>query len=245
LTVRKILAQNRHQKICGLTMKCTQCGNDLKSDALFCASCGTRVSASATPPPALKESLPSAAFIEGKKTMSAKAKSAYAGVGIILLIGMAIVFVKSLPGGDHPVIKNQPTVADAQSYDGIKLTMSPVSSKVENGFIVIALSDVLEKKMVGFTYEGKTKTVDLMAYINPQGKLVTSIAMCDPCNSKSFHTESQELVCDNCGTRWNFTNLEGISGTCMKYPPDPIPSEIVAGEIRISQKVVEDWKLRI
>jgi uncharacterized protein len=226
-------------------MKCTRCGNELKSGALFCQSCGTKISTRATPLSPPQQSLPSAAYVDGKKTMTGKAKIAYSGIGVLLLVGMAIVFVRSLPGGDHPVIKNQPTVSDAQNYDGAKLTMAPVSSRVENGFIVISLADVIEKKMVGFTYEGKTKTVDLMAYINPQGKLVTSIAMCDPCNSKSFHTESQELVCDNCGTRWNFTNLEGVSGTCQKYPPDPIPSQIVAGEIRISQKIVEDWKLRI
>ncbi len=226
-------------------MNCTHCGNDLKYDALFCPRCGAKVSAHSAPASSSKEALPSAATVDGKRTMGAKAKAAYSALGLLLLLGMAIVFVKSLPGGDHPIIKNQPTVSDAQSYDGVKLTMTPVSSRVKNGFIVISLSDVIEKKMVGFTYEGKTKTVDLMAYINPQGKLVTSIAMCEPCNSKSFHTESKELVCDNCGTRWNFTNLEGISGTCQKYPPDPIPSEIVAGEIRISQKVVEDWKMRI
>ena len=200
-------------------MKCAQCGNDLKSEALFCPNCGAKVPLRDASVPPQNKSLPSAATVEGKRTMSPKAKAAYSGVALLLLVGMAVAFVRSLPGGDHPVIKNQPIVSDAQSYDGAKLTMIPVSSRVEGGFIVIALSDVIEKKMVGFTYQGKTKTVDLMAYINPQGKLVTSIAMCDPCNSKSFHTESQELVCDNCGTRWSFVNLEGISGTCMKYPP--------------------------
>ncbi len=226
-------------------MKCSRCGAELRSGALFCPSCGTKVSSRAASDPLSKDSLPSAAFVDGKRTMSARAKAAYSAVGLLLLLGMAIAFFRSLPGGEHPVIKNQPVVSDRPNYDGTKLTMVPVNSRVENGFIVLSLSDVIEKKMVAFTYEGKTKTVDLMAYINPEGKLVTSIAMCDPCNSKSFHTESQELVCDNCGTRWNFTNLEGVSGTCQKYPPDPIPSEIIAGEIRISQKAVEDWKLRI
>ncbi len=226
-------------------MKCAKCEADLKNDALFCPRCGTKVPTPAVPATSPKNALPSAAYIEGKKTMGVKAKAAYAALGMLLLIGMGIVFIKSLPGGEHPVIKNQPVIAGPQSYDGVKLTMIPISSKVENGYIVISLSDVMEKKMVGFTYEGKTKEVALMAYINPQGKLVTSIAMCEPCNSKSFHTVSQELVCDNCGTRWNFSNLEGISGTCQKYPPDPIPSEVVGSEIRIIEKLVEDWKMRI
>ena len=99
--------------------------------------------------------------------------------------------------------------------------------------------------MVAFTYAGKRRDVDMLAYINPQGKLVTSIAMCEPCNSKSFHTESQDTVCDNCGTRWNFTTLEGISGSCQKYPPDPIPSQIVGNDVRISTRLIENWKMRI
>jgi len=226
-------------------MKCASCGRDLQEGVSFCPYCGEKVavpSASAVP---VKTGLPSTATVEGRKGMSSKAKAAYSSIGLLLLVGMGVAFVNSLPGGEHPVIHNQPTVSSPQTYDGVKLTMIPVRSRVENGFIIISLTDVLEKKMVGFTYEGKTKKVELMAYVNPQGKLVTSIAMCDPCNSQSFHTESKELVCDNCGTRWNFSNLEGVSGSCQKYPPDPIPSEIVNGEIKISTRLVEDWKLRI
>jgi uncharacterized membrane protein len=177
--------------------------------------------------------------------MSRRAKAVYSTFAAVLIVAMAIIFTRNLPGGDHPVIKEQPTVVQSVNYDGAKLTMTPVSSRVENGFIVISLMDVIEKKMVAFSYEGKTKRVDMLAYINPQGKLVTSIAMCEPCNSKSFHTESQDIVCDNCGTRWNFTTLEGISGSCQKYPPDPIPSQIVGNEVRIKEKLVADWKMRI
>ncbi|HTX18347.1 MAG TPA: Fe-S-containing protein [Bacteroidota bacterium] len=177
--------------------------------------------------------------------MSTKAKLIYGVIGTLLIVAMGVVFVRSLPGGEHPVVRNQPVVVQSVDYTGTKLTMIPVDCRVDNGYIVIALSDVVEKRMVGFTYQGKTKSVDLLAYINPQGKVVTSIAMCEPCNSKSFHTESQEIVCDNCGTRWNFTTLEGISGSCQKYPPDPIPSQVVGNEVRISERLVENWKMRI
>ena len=223
-------------------MKCTQCGTELKSDASFCPHCGYKVLSAAS---AEKITLPSAASVSGRKAMSNGAKGIYISISLLLVVAMGIVFVKNLPGGEHPVIKNQPTVSQATEYAGAKLTMSPIFAKTENGFIVIALSDVLEKKMVAFTYEGKTSRVDMMAYINPDGKLVTSIAICEPCNSKSFHTESRELVCDNCGTRWNFSTLEGVSGSCQKYPPDPIPSQIVGNEVRISERLVENWKLRI
>ncbi len=218
-------------------MRCAHCGREVLDGALFCPHCGTKV--------ADKSALPSSARVPGKKSMSTRAKLVYSAIAAALLFGMGVVFLRSLPGGDHPVIVNQPTISQAENYEGTKFTMTPIPAKVENGFIIISLADVVEKKMVGFTYEGKTKKVEMMAYINPQGKLVTSVAMCEPCNSKSFHSESQDLVCDNCGTRWNFSTLEGISGTCQKYPPDPIPSEIAGGEVRISKKLVDGWKLRI
>jgi DNA-directed RNA polymerase subunit RPC12/RpoP len=218
-------------------MRCANCGREVQQGALFCPHCGTKVLD--------KSALPSSSRVPGKKSMGTRAKMAYSSIAGVLLIGMGIVFLRSLPGGDHPVIVNQPTISQAENYDGSKFTMTPIPARVENGFIIISLADVVEKKMVSFTYEGKTKKVEMVAYINPHGKLVTSVAMCEPCNSKSFHSESQDLVCDNCGTRWNFSTLEGISGSCQKYPPDPIPSEIAGGEVRISKKLVEGWKLRI
>lgn len=218
-------------------MRCAHCGREVQDGALFCPHCGTKVFD--------KSALPSASRVPGKKSMGKRAKMVYSAIAGVLLIGMGVVFMQNLPGGSHPVITNQPTISQAENSEGTKYIMTPIRARVESDFIVISLADVIENKMVGFVYEGKTTKVELMAYINPQGKLVTSVAMCEPCNSKSFHSESHDLVCDNCGTRWNFSTLEGISGSCQKYPPDPIPSEIAGGEVRINKKLVEGWKLRI
>lgn len=226
-------------------MNCTRCGRALGADDLFCPQCGTPVkrAGAEVPPTGLK--LPSSAFAPGKKTMSPGAKTAYALVAVLLIVGMGIAFVRSLPGGSHPVIMSQPSASDGEHYEGLRLTMKPTPARVQGGFIVIALDELSQKKMVSFSYEGATRIVEIIAYITQEGKVVTAIAMCEPCNSKSFHSESNELVCDNCGTRWNLSSLEGISGACQKYPPDPIPSSVVGNEIRISEKLVQNWKMRI
>lgn len=44
------------------------------------------------------------------------------------------------------------------------------------------------KRMGALTFETKAKPVEMLAYVNPDGKLVTSVAMCEPYNSKSFQT---------------------------------------------------------
>jgi hypothetical protein len=69
--------------------------------------------------------------------------------------------------------------------------------------------------------------------------------MCEPCNSESFHIVSDELVCDACGTTWQLNNLEAISGSCGKYPPDPIPSSVKEGNIIINAADVEKWQRRV
>ena len=72
--------------------------------------------------------------------MSRRQREIYSAVAVVLIAAMAIIFVRNLPGGDHPVIKEQPVVVQSVNYDGTKLTMTPVASRIENGFIVIALS---------------------------------------------------------------------------------------------------------
>lgn len=153
--------------------------------------------------------------------------------------------MEHLPGKSNPVIERQPSVAMATMYAGQVLDQFDVTAEVQNGKILIPLSPLLEKKIVAFEYKTGTTTIPLLAFINSDGKLVTAIRLCEPCNSKTFRIEGMELACGNCETHWKLTNLEGLQGSCQKFPPDPIPSEIVDGHVQIDEAVIRNWKIRI
>jgi len=177
--------------------------------------------------------------------MSKQAKALYSAAGAVILGVFFFVFASHIGDQPHPIIEKQQSVAMYTMYADQQITQSPVKPRVENGKIIIPLSVLLEKKMLEFDYDGPTTVVPLLAYISNEGKLVTAIRFCEPCNSKTFRIEGKELLCGNCTTRWSLNNLKGISGSCQKYPPAPIPSVIVGNEIHIEEKYAKEWKLRI
>jgi uncharacterized membrane protein len=123
--------------------------------------------------------------------------------------------------------------------------MTDIQAKVEKGKISIPLSEVMEKRMVRFEYEGKGGKIPLLSYITQSGKVVTAVSMCEPCKSTRFHIQDKTLVCNACYTTWNLETLKGIKGGCLNYPPDVIPSTVENGQIKIDEKVVTQWKPRV
>jgi hypothetical protein len=216
---------------------CAVCGKEVKAEARFCTSCGADLSVKAQPAPSLSKSV--------KKPLTRKARRIY-GTIVVALFGLFLyLFVVHLPGGAHPVIANQPEVAMASMYMGLSISPEPIQADVDGGRISFPLSTVQQYHAVSFEIKTPTGSVPLLAYISPEGKLVTSIRMCEPCNSKNFRIEGTELACGNCETRWKLNNLEGIQGTCQKYPPDPIPSIVEGNKVIIEESVIRNWKMRI
>ena len=177
--------------------------------------------------------------------MGKTAKIIYAGGALLLTAIFTSVFVNNLPGKPDPVIAAQPDVAMASTYASANLDQQPVTSRVEGGKIIISLNSVLDKKIVAFDYPSENTIIPLLAYISNDGKLVTCIRLCEPCNSHVFRIEGTELACGNCETHWKLSNLEGTKGSCQKFPPAPIPSVVVGSEIQIDEAVVKNWKMRI
>ncbi len=180
-----------------------------------------------------------------KRVMTPGAKRVYGILTVILFFVFLYVFVEHLPGKPDPVIEKQPDVAMAAAFSSVNIDQQQIEVTVQNGKIIFPLSKLLEKRMVSFDYVTQNATIPLLAFINNDGKLVTCIRMCEPCNSKTFRIENTELVCGVCGTRWKLGNLEGTQGSCQKYPPAPIPSAVVGNEVQIDAAIVRDWKMRI
>ena len=155
------------------------------------------------------------------------------------------IFKNHLPGGAHPVIELQPEIAMATMYTDQVLKPFPVVADVEDGKVVFSLSLLQEKKIIQFDYQTPTGSLPLLAFISSNGKMVTAVRICEPCNSHNFRIEGNELACGNCETRWKLDNLEGIQGSCQKYPPDPIPSTIAGNRVQIEENVLKQWKMRI
>ncbi len=181
--------------------------------------------------------------------MSTRTKILYGTAVVVIFAVFLWMFADHLPGGAHPVIQNQPEVAMATMYMGQVIQPYAVQASVIDGKIRVPFTALQEHKLIEFEYRTETGIVPLMAFISAEGKMVTSVRMCEPCNSDHFRIEGMELACGRCETRWKLNNLEGIQGSCQKYPPDPVPSVIIQANntqyIAIDEQVVRRWKMRI
>lgn len=219
------------------TLKCPSCGGETGTGEKFCRKCGTSLAVSpdrAVPRPATEDK---------KKTSSFQI--VLLAVTALLAVFLIATFLDNLPGGDHPVIAEQPVVPGPAGSGPGRVVGVPVNAEVVDGKIVIPVELLKQNRMIEFEYRDATTTVPLLAYISGEGKLVTSIRMCEPCNARHFSIEGDDLACGNCETRWVLNTLEGIQGSCQKYPPDPFPSTIENGSIVIDLSHVINWKIRI
>ena len=155
------------------------------------------------------------------------------------------LFFDHLPGGDHPVIAAQPVVAARAQAAGSHAGQAPVETRVEGTNLVVPLETIREKRIVEFEYSDGTVTVPLLAFITGEGKLVTAYRMCEPCNSKTFSIDGDRLSCGNCETQWSLNTLEGLQGTCQKYPPEPFPSRVEDGNVVMSIAQIKNWQIRL
>ncbi len=218
---------------------CPKCQTKNQEASNFCEKCGFKISGSQFEDKKEK-------VLGGKKT-----KPPWVTVSLVLaaiaLGGVAYWIIQgSTPANsDVSSVSPQPKVSGNIDYTGQSISMTDIQPTVKSGKISLPLDLVLEKRLVRFEYETKENKIPLLSYVAPSGKVITAVSMCEPCRSTRFHIEGKTLVCNACATKWNLETLKGISGGCLNYPPDVIPSTVEKGVIQIEEKIVTQWKPRV
>ena len=227
---------------------CPNCGNKINSKVKFCPNCGSRLTSEISSQPEANSVLQGKSKREKvlkRGNNNSSKKGLYVGLAAVLFVGALIFYINAKPSKEAAIIENQPKVSDNVTYPSVRYDHSYTIAFAQNGKIILPLDIVKEKKFVKFDYTGSNTTIPLLAYLTEDGKVVTAISLCEPCDSKSFHIKGSNLICNSCGTTWNLNTLEALSGSCGKYPPDPLPSIVVGNEIQIEKSLVENWKRRV
>lgn len=213
--------------------QCPQCGTPLQEGTKFCPQCGIGVSVAAA------ESAPI------PQTSVSKKKWVIAGVLTLVLIGGLSAYFKVLLRQFHPVIENQPSVVVPIEYGmAQKFASKLIDVQMNQGSIVIPLNTILENKLVRFYDPEHIQSVPMIAYVTPEGKIVTAMSISENCRSTDFYLEGHDIHCAACPSYWNMSSMEAYA-CCQKFYPDPIPSSLANNEIRIDAKLMRNWKSRI
>lgn len=187
-------------------------------------------------------------------------------VAVIAIAGVALALYPRIFRPGQADSAGTSVVASRQDYAGKAIQMTAVPSRVDGGEILVRLEDVVNNKLVAFSYasggdsgtqgssggpgvstswNSSSSEVPLLAYIAPSGKLVVAVRICEPCRSTSFAIRGEELVCNACFTRWNLETLRGVWGGCTEYPPDRLRALVEDGWVTIDLNEIQSWKPRV
>ncbi len=220
---------------------CSHCGKPIVPNAEFCTHCGTSLTGKK---PVRREWQDKREKVLQHNNPRPQRWMKPATITALFVTAFIWVYV-NLPEGGNPIVKAQPVVVEPAKYSSAGQQMVDISTKVENGKIIVPVELVREKKFIAFNYESSESVIPMLAYVTTEGKIVTAVSMCEPCNSKRFHISGEELVCNACGSTWKVKNLEALSGGCSKYPPDAVQNVIVGNQIQIDEQTVARWQRRI
>ncbi len=222
---------------------CPSCGSKIIDNAKFCNKCGKKTSEKYTE--TASENIEEKRSIVGSQKKAASPKLLFNIVLFVLFASSIFYYFATDKTKEEEIIDNQPQIIGSVEYPESRLDMTNTKYTVEGDYLILPLDEVLDKKFIRFVYKSSLRDIPMLAYVSEDGNLVTSISMCEPCNSTTFHIKGDELICNSCGSTWKLNTLKTVSGSCGKYPPDPIQSKVDGNKILIPIKSVENWRRRV
>lgn len=214
-------------------IQCQQCGTVVNEGANFCPACGHRLS--------------TVVIQQDDAGLTKRSNKKWLIAGLLLIVaalGLTNYF-KILFRTYHPVIEQQPSIVVPIDY-GVQqqFPSHDIQVKMNQGSIVVPLATVKENKLVRFFDPENIQSVPLLAYITPEGKVVTAMSKSEQCGSTEFYLEGHNIHCARCPSYWNMSSMEAYA-CCQRFYPDPIPSTLVGDNIVIDPQIVRNWKSRM
>lgn len=151
-----------------------------------------------------------------------------------IVVGVAFIMVMTFAG------KSSPGAIAASVVQQIPAT----TAATQGGKVSVSAQEVAEKKLVYWDYKEGGKNVPLLAYVTPSGAMKLAARLCEPCKGYSFRVEGSTLICNTCGTKWDLESSKGISGGCLDYPPEVLPSSLADGKLVGEEAKIASWKPR-
>ncbi len=90
----------------------------------------------------------------------------------------------------------------------------------ENGVVRLALAGISDGKAHFYTFQGSGKAIPFFVLKSSDGVIRAAFDACDVCfpARKGYHQEGDEMVCNNCGTRFPSTSINDVRGGCNPAP---------------------------
>ena len=174
---------------------------------------------------------------------------AIAAVAVLAVVGVALALprtsaspaAQSLPAAPTqaaPAATPMPAAAAPQpatavpsvtafTFGGAALT--PVAD--QDGFVRLPVGDIGPQAHF-YAFQGKVNTIPFFVLKSSDGVVRAAFDACDVCYlaQQGFHQEGDEMVCNNCGSRFPSARINAESGGCN---PAPLERQVQGGDILI------------
>lgn len=211
--------------------RCEHCGSEVGLEATFCPSCGSAI---------VNKDMARAT----RSGTNRRTKWIVVGLLTVTFVLLFSTYLRVLFREYHPVIEQQPEIVVPIQYGLETKTPSKlIEASIKDQWIVIPVQQLRDYKIVRFHDPAGIQAIPILAYLTPEGKIVTAMSLSENCQSKDFYLQGHNIHCANCPSYWNMSSLEAYA-CCQRFYPDPIPSTLVNDEIRIEASVVRGWQPR-
>ena len=109
---------------------------------------------------------------------------------------------------------------------------APIAVTAQDGIIQLPVADFTDNKAHFYTFHDAGKVIPFFVRKSSDGVIRAAFDACDVCYAakKGYHQEGNEMVCNNCGTRFPSNKINEVKGGCN---PSPLTREVKGDSIVI------------